>query len=183
MQCPKCGEQEDKVIDSRSSKAGATIRRRRECIGCGHRFTTYEEIEHEALMVVKRDGRREPFSREKLIGSVKRSCQKRPVSEQEIADVVERIMHDLEHELDREVTSVQIGERVMRELRAIDPVAYVRFASIYRHFEEVGDFVVEVNRLARQAPPDKNQLALSLDASAGVASGEARAGRRRKVTT
>lgn len=162
MRCPKCGEQEDKVIDSRASKEGATIRRRRECLACGHRYTTYEEIEHEELTVVKRDGRREPFSREKLVQSVKRACQKRPVSEQDIADAVERVVDHFTDHYEREVPGKDIGEQVMRELRGLDPVAYVRFASIYRNFEEVNDFVSEVNRLVTQPRPDKRQLALEL---------------------
>jgi transcriptional repressor NrdR len=163
MRCPKCGGQEDKVIDSRASKEGSTIRRRRECLGCGSRFTTYEQIERAELFVVKRDGRREAFSKEKLISSVKRACQKRPVSEQEIADAVERIHDDIAKNYDREVPGADIGERVMRELRGLDPVAYVRFASIYRNFEEAHDFVSEVNRLVTQPRPDKRQLALELN--------------------
>ncbi len=162
MRCPKCGEQEDKVIDSRASKEGATIRRRRECLACDHRYTTYEEIEHEELTVVKRDGRREPFSREKLVQSVKRACQKRPVSEQDIADAVECIVDEIAGHYEREVPGKDIGEQVMRALRGLDPVAYVRFASIYRNFEEVNDFVSEVNRLVTQPLPDKRQLALEL---------------------
>lgn len=136
------------------------IRRRRECLGCGHRFTTYEEIEHAELVVAKRDGRREPFSRDKLIASISRSCQKRPVSEESIRNSVERICSEIRDANEREVEAKEIGERVMRELRRLDPVAYVRFASIYRSFQEVDDFVIEVHRLAAQPPPDKRQMAL-----------------------
>jgi transcriptional repressor NrdR len=170
MRCPKCGGQEDKVIDSRASKEGSTIRRRRECLGCGSRFTTYEQIERAEIFVVKRDGRRELFSKEKLIAGIKRACQKRPVSEQEIADTVERICDDVAKTYDREVPGGDIGERVMRELRALDPVAYVRFASIYRNFEEAHDFVSEVNRLVTQPRPDKRQLALELNNRGGAGS-------------
>jgi transcriptional repressor NrdR len=163
MRCPKCGNPEDKVIDSRASKEGATIRRRRECLGCGHRFTTYEEIEHAELVVEKRDGRREPFSKEKLTVSLKRSCQKRPVSEDLIRDAAERITDEIRGQYDREVSTKEIGERVMRELRGIDAVAYVRFASIYRSFQEVGEFVEEINRLVTSPKPDKRQMALLPD--------------------
>ena len=164
MRCPKCGAQEDKVIDSRASKEGATIRRRRECLTCNHRFTTYEQIEHEPLMVVKRDGRRELFTKDKLVSSLQRACQKRPVSEDDLAGAAERIAERLAAEYDREVSSTAIGEQVMRELRGLDQVAYVRFASIYRNFAELTDFVSEVNRLVTQPRPDKRQLALELPA-------------------
>jgi transcriptional repressor NrdR len=147
MRCPKCGCQEDKVIDSRSSREGGTIRRRRECLQCGHRFTTYEEIERQPLVVLKRDGRREEFSREKLAGGIRRACQKRPVSPQAIEEVVDRIVSDIHDKYDGEVPCLAIGERVMDELRLLDPVAYVRFASVYRRFEEAGDFVQAVKKL------------------------------------
>lgn len=162
MRCPKCGCQEDKVIDSRASKEGATIRRRRECLSCTYRFTTYEEIEHEQLMVVKRDGRREALSKEKLLLSMQRSCQKRPVSDQDLADAAEKIVNEISDGHEREVSAAFIGECVMRELRSLDQVAYVRFASIYRAFEEATEFVSEVNRLASLPRPDKRQLDLGL---------------------
>ena len=155
------------MIDSRSSKEGATIRRRRECLACTHRFTTYEEIEHELLTVIKRDGRREPFSREKLVTGIQRACQKRPVSAEAIADAVERIVEGLAAEYEREVPAHAVGERVMRELRALDPVAYIRFASIYRHFEEITDFVEEATRLASLPRPDKRQMELPVAGEAG----------------
>lgn len=167
MRCPKCGTQEDRVIDSRSSKEGATIRRRRECLSCSHRFTTYEEIEHELLTVIKRDGRREPFSREKLVTGIQRACQKRPVSAEAIADAVERIVEGLAAEYEREVPAPAVGERVMRELRALDPVAYIRFASIYRQFEEITDFVEEATRLASLPRPDKRQMELPVAGETG----------------
>jgi transcriptional repressor NrdR len=147
MRCPKCGNQDDKVIDSRASREGSTIRRRRQCLQCNHRFTTYEEIEHEGLMVVKRDGRREEFSREKLLSGLKKACQKRPISPKSIEEVVERIVDEIIDKYDREVPGAAIGERVMEALRELDKVAYVRFASVYRRFEEATEFVSEVNKL------------------------------------
>ena len=147
MRCPKCGNQDDKVIDSRASREGSTIRRRRQCLQCNHRFTTYEEIENEGLMVVKRDGRREEFSREKLVSGLKKACQKRPISPKAIEDLVETITDEIIDKYEREVPGVAIGERVMEALRQIDKVAYVRFASVYRRFEEATEFVSEVNKL------------------------------------
>src|ERR1041385_2610377 len=141
MRCTKCGWQEDKVIDSRASKEGSTIRRRRECLACGHRFTTYEQIEHEGLMVIKRDGRAEEFSREKLLTGIRKACQKRPVSAKSIEELTTRIIEEVTEKFDREVPSLALGERVMAGLRDIDPVAYVRFASVYRRFQEAYDFV------------------------------------------
>ena len=147
MRCPKCGCQDDKVIDSRASREGATIRRRRQCNGCEHRFTTYEEIERQDLMVIKRDGRREQFSRDKLLSGLKKAFQKRPVSPQVIEDLLEKIVNEITDIYDREVPGSEIGERVMAGLRSIDEVAYVRFASVYRRFQEATDFVHEVNKL------------------------------------
>ncbi len=147
MRCPKCGKQDDKVIDSRASREGSTIRRRRECIGCGHRFTTYEEIEHEGLMVIKRDDRREEFSKEKLLSGLRKACQKRPISPRAIEDIAEKIVDEIAEKYEREVPGMAIGERVMEELRKIDEVAYVRFASVYRRFEEATEFVNEVKKL------------------------------------
>jgi transcriptional repressor NrdR len=147
MRCPKCGCQEDKVIDSRSSREGATIRRRRECIACGYRFTTYEEVERAGLLVLKRDGRREEFSKEKLLSGLKKACQKRPISPKLIEDLVERIVNDITDKYEREVPAEVIGKLVMNGLRATDDVAYVRFASVYRRFQEATDFVHEVKKL------------------------------------
>ena len=147
MRCPKCGQVDDKVIDSRASREGATIRRRRECLGCRHRFTTYEEIERGNLMVLKHDGRHEEFSREKLLAGIRKACQKRPVTPEQIEEVVEKIVADLSTEYDREVPAAAIGERVMAALRVLDPVAYVRFASVYRRFEDAGEFVDAVKKL------------------------------------
>ncbi len=150
MRCPKCGNQDDKVIDSRASKEGSTIRRRRECLKCEHRFTTYEEIEHEGLVVVKRDGRREQFSKEKLLSGVKKACQKRPISPKAIEDLVEKIVDEITDKYDGEVPGMAIGERVMEGLRELDEVAYVRFASVYRRFQEATEFVQAVKKLEEQ---------------------------------
>lgn len=149
MRCPKCGCQEDKVIDSRASREGATIRRRRECLNCRHRFTTYEEIEHEGLLVLKGDGRREEFSREKLVSGIKKACQKRPVSQKAIEDLVEDIKDRSVAKFDREIPAEVIGKMVMDGLRELDGVAYVRFASVYRRFQEANDFVSEVKKLEK----------------------------------
>jgi transcriptional repressor NrdR len=149
MRCSKCGCQEDKVIDSRASREGSTIRRRRECIRCGHRFTTYEAIERARLIVVKRDGRREEFSREKLLAGITKACQKRSVSREAIDDLVERIVDELSSQFDREVPATEIGGRVMNGLRGLDAVAYVRYASVYRRFEEATEFVQEVKKLEK----------------------------------
>ena len=147
MRCPKCTCQDDKVIDSRASREGATIRRRRQCIACGFRFTTYEEIERAGLVVLKRDDRREEFSREKLLAGIKKACQKRPISPKVIEDLVERIVNEITDKYEREVPAEFIGKLVVEGLRQIDEVAYVRFASVYRRFQEATDFVHEVKKL------------------------------------
>ena len=147
MRCPKCGGQEDKVIDSRASREGATIRRRRECSSCTHRFTTYEEVEHEGLMVLKRDGRREEFSREKLLSGLRKACQKRPVSPKALEDLVDHIVASVTGKFEGEVPGEAVGKLVMEGLRELDDVAYVRFASVYRRFQEATDFVQEVKKL------------------------------------
>ena len=137
------------MIDSRASREGATIRRRRECTACAHRYTTYEEVERPRMLVLKRDGRSEEFSREKLSASIEKACQKRPVLPETVANMVGRIADDLSNRFDGELPSDAIGARVMEELRNIDPVAYVRYASIYRRFEEATDFVQEVKKLEK----------------------------------
>jgi transcriptional repressor NrdR len=147
MRCPKCGCQDDKVIDSRASREGATIRRRRECLKCGYRFTTYEEIERGGLFIIKRDGRREEFSKDKLLAGIKKACQKRPISPKVTEDLVERIVNEITDKYEREVPGEVIGKLVMEGLRQIDEVAYVRFASVYRRFQEATDFVQEVKKL------------------------------------
>ena len=147
MRCPKCGDQDDKVIDSRASREGATIRRRRQCARCRHRFTTYEEVEHEGLMVLKRDGRREEFSREKLLAGLKKACQKRPISLKAMDDLVDHIVAVVTEKFESEVPGEFVGKMVMEGLRELDDVAYVRFASVYRRFQEATDFVQEVQKL------------------------------------
>ncbi len=139
------------MIDSRASREGATIRRRRECIGCGYRFTTYEEIERAGLVVLKHDGRREEFSKDKLLSGIRKACQKRPISPKVIEDMVEGIVNTVTDKYEREVPAEVIGKLVMDGLRQVDQVAYVRFASVYRRFQEATDFVQEVKKLeARQ---------------------------------
>ena len=135
------------MVDSRASREGATIRRRRECSGCGHRFTTYEEVERDQLVVLKRDGRREEFSKEKLHAGLRKACQKRPISPKAIEDLVEKIVDAVTNKFEREVPAEFIGKMVMDGLREIDDVAYVRFASVYRRFQEATDFVQEVKKL------------------------------------
>jgi transcriptional repressor NrdR len=147
MRCPKCGGQDDKVIDSRTSREGSTIRRRRECLKCSNRFTTYEEIEREGLVVVKRDGRREEFSKDKLISGIRKACQKRPIGPKAIEDMVEQIVDELTDTFEREVPCSAVGERVMDALRDLDEVAYVRFASVYRRFQEATDFLQALKTL------------------------------------
>jgi transcriptional repressor NrdR len=150
MRCPKCGCQDDKVVDSRASREGATIRRRRECMACEHRFTTYEEIEKLGLVIVKRDGRREDFSKDKLLSGIRKACQKRPVSPKVIEDLAERIAEMVNNKFEDEVPAEAVGKAVMDGLREIDEVAYVRFASVYRRFQEATDFVQEVKKLEAQ---------------------------------
>jgi transcriptional repressor NrdR len=150
MRCPKCGFQEDKVIDSRASREGNAIRRRRECLSCQHRFTTYEQIDKPTrLMVLKRDGRHEEFTREKLLSGIHRACQKRPVATEEIEELVDQVYNEVINTYDREVNYREVGERVMNGLRGLDKVAYIRFASVYRRFEEADEFVHEVKKLER----------------------------------
>lgn len=141
MRCPKCANVEDKVIDSRSTSSGAAIRRRRMCLMCGHRFTTYEEVVRPRLKVTKRDGRHEELSRQKLLSGVERACEKRPVSTVDIERLVDEIIEELESEYEREVPSQAIGEKVMARLEKVDDVAFVRFASVYRRFRDVNQFL------------------------------------------
>ncbi len=144
MRCPKCGCTDDKVIDTRISKEGDSIRRRRICTGCEYRFTTYEMVVRTEAAVVKRDGRREEFSPEKLRSGIAQACWKRPVSEEQIDNMVNDIVHQLEKRQDREVPSQVLGELVMDELRKRDDVAYVRFASVYRRFKDIDQFIEEI---------------------------------------
>jgi transcriptional repressor NrdR len=150
MYCAKCGSLEDKVIDSRLSKDGRSIRRRRECLKCESRFTTYEEVERAELRVAKRDGRSEAFSREKLLGGMLKACEKRPVSAESLETVAEEIQQGLELEFRREVPSHVIGAKVMAMLHEVDEVAYVRYASVYRHFQDIGEFIHEIQKLEKR---------------------------------
>ncbi len=152
MRCPKCSHQNDKVIDSRSAQNGEVIRRRRQCLQCGFRFTTYEEIIKARLRVIKRDGRHEDFDRNKLIRGIQRACEKRPISEEQIENLADSIINELDGEYDREVSSTTIGEKVMERLEKLDEVAYVRFASVYRRFKDVNQFLTEVKGII-----DKNE--------------------------
>ncbi len=147
MRCPACGHLEDRVIDSRSTKEGSAIRRRRECLACNHRFTTYEEIEAGLLYVIKRDGRREPFARVKLWGGIRRATEKRPIPAAILEAAVDRVESEIRALGASEVPSSTVGERVMAVLREIDEVAYVRFASVYRQFRDVSQFMDEVKSL------------------------------------
>ncbi len=147
MKCPFCSFEESKVIDSRPTDEGARIRRRRECISCGKRFTTYEIIESVPIMVIKKDKSRQPFDRQKLFNGIMRACEKRPVSVSVVEKAVDEIEAEIQNSLDREVTSVKIGELVMDRLKDIDEVAYVRFASVYRSFKDINTFMNEVKKL------------------------------------
>jgi len=143
------------VVDSRLSKDHNVIRRRRECIGCGKRFTTYERIEESLPLVIKRDGRREPFDRTKIIVGMKKACEKRPISIDTIERAVDRIEQSFQEKGEKEIPSERIGERVMEELHEMDEVAYVRFASVYRQFKDATDFLTEASKLMkRSSPPD-----------------------------
>lgn len=150
MRCPFCGHDEDRVIDSRPSDEGSAIRRRRECIFCCARFTTYEKVENLPLLVIKKDGAREPFNREKLISGILKSCEKRPVSTLQIEGLVSSIEAQTQNSLKREISSRDIGEMVMEGLKQIDEVAYVRFASVYRQFKDVNSFLEELNGMVNK---------------------------------
>lgn len=140
MKCPYCNTHSDKVVDSRTSGDGSTVRRRRACRTCGRRFTTYERIAESVLYVVKKDGRREPYNRLKVLEGLHRACEKRPISRADIDNIVNKIELDLYEHFDKEVTSKHIGELIMKELKALDPVAYVRFASVYHEFKDSDQF-------------------------------------------
>lgn len=157
MRCPKCGCLEDKVIDSRQSRDGLSIRRRRTCLGCGHRFTTYEEIERASMKVVKRDGRTEPFDRNKLLAGIMKACEKRPVTASTIERLVDDIISELEHAHGRVVSSRDIGVAVMEKLHSLDEVAYVRYASVYRQFQDVGEFIDTIKALERKVKTHAEQ--------------------------
>jgi transcriptional repressor NrdR len=147
MKCPFCGEFDNKVIDSRVSKDGSVIRRRRECIECSRRFTTYEHIEEIPIMIIKKDGRREIFSRSKVRQGMQRACQKLDISMNVIEDFIEDLERDLRETGEKEIPSRVVGEKVMAQLHGLNPIAYVRFASVYREFKDVNDFVSELKSL------------------------------------
>jgi len=147
MKCPFCGHEEDKVVDSRSAQDGRAVRRRRECLKCNERFTTYEYIENVILTVLKSDNRREPFDRHKLLHGITLACNKRPISEKKIEAIVNEIEARLQERSKSEVTSKYVGELVMEQLRDIDEIAYVRFASVYRKFQDKTEFIEELKKL------------------------------------
>ncbi len=159
MRCPFCAFPESKVIDSRAAEEGVSIRRRRECLHCQRRFTTYEVVEKVPVMVVKKDGRREMFDKAKLQAGLMRACEKRPVSLQEIEELANQVERDIYNTMEREISSREIGERVMNLLQDIDPVAYVRFASVYRQFTDLHNFKDELESLLlrRQQGPGKSK--------------------------
>ncbi len=144
MRCPYCNYKEDKVVDSRGTAEESAVRRRRECLKCGKRFTTYEYVEEVSLMVIKKDNRREPFDRKKVLSGIIRACEKRPISIEKMEEIVLFIERAIQRKSDREVSSSRIGELVMERLKKLDDVAYVRFASVYRQFKDVGQFMLEL---------------------------------------
>ena len=147
MKCPDCGYSESKVIDSRPADENSSIRRRRECLSCGKRFTTYETVESLPMVVVKKDGSRQSFDRRKVLGGMIRACEKRPVPLAELEKIAEEIEQDLQNSMEREISTEAIGEKVMERLRNVDQVAYVRFASVYRQFKDIDTFMTELNKL------------------------------------
>jgi transcriptional repressor NrdR len=149
MNCPFCGHREDKVIDSRESKEGEIVRRRRECLGCTRRFTTYERIDEIPYMVIKKDGRREKFDRQKVMNGLLRACEKRPISMSKLADIIDIVESRLAETADRELSTTEIGEMLMDRLVILDKIAYVRFASVYRDFQDVEAFLKELKDMMR----------------------------------
>ncbi len=149
MRCPFCGVFDSKVVDSRLSRDGRIVRRRRECEACSSRFTTYERVEEILPLVVKKDGRREPYDRSKVVGGLQRACEKRPISVDAIEAVADRLEHTLQDRGDKEIPSSVIGEEIMRELQAMDEVAYVRFASVYRQFADLHQFMNELKEMLK----------------------------------
>ena len=147
MRCPYCGKADSRVVDSRAADEGATIRRRRECTGCGRRFTTYEVVEKVPLMVIKNDGRREPFKQEKLLNGLIRSCEKRDIPMERIVRLANEIEREVRNTMEREIPSKKLGQLVMDHLRDFDEVAYIRFASVYRKFADIGNFITELDEL------------------------------------
>ena len=150
MKCPHCGCQDSKVVDSRHSEDGLSIRRRRECLSCQKRFTTYETVESLPIIVVKRDNSRQAFDRNKIMNGMLRACEKRPVSMQDLENAVNEIESMVQNSLEREITTEFIGEQVMEKLKALDEVAYVRFASVYRQFKDIHSFMQELNKILEE---------------------------------
>ena len=150
MKCPFCGELKDRVVDSRESRDGLAVRRRRECLSCSRRFTSYEEIEDIPYMVAKNDGSREVFDRKKLLAGLHRACQKRPITALQLQEIVEAVEQKLHEQEDREISTRAIGALIMRRLKKLDQVAYVRFASVYRKFEDVDAFMEELQKLVNR---------------------------------
>ena len=157
MKCFYCKVDADRVIDSRAAEDGFSIRRRRECVKCQRRYTTYERVEQSPFRVVKKDGSRAPFDRQKILAGILKACEKRPVPTSEMEMVVSRIEQQISRQFDREVPTQSIGEMLMRELKKLDPVAYVRFASVYREFKDVGDFVDEIRGMPKKKARAKPQ--------------------------
>src|SRR5689334_7685656 len=153
MKCPFCNHLEDKVVDSRETKEGDTIRRRRECLGCERRYTTYERIDEVPYMVIKKDGRREKFDRQKVLTGLLKACEKRPVAMGKLAELVDAVEAKLADSADREMSTTEIGEMLMDNLRGLDKIAYVRFASVYRDFQDVEAFLNELKNLVLQKRP------------------------------
>ena len=156
MKCPGCSGMENKVIDSRLNKEGAIIRRRRECLSCTDRFTTYEKLERSLPLLIKKDGRREEFDRDKVIQGLQKACQKRPVSIKDIEDLVDRVEQYLQELGEKEVSAVKVGEKVISEIYNLDDVAYVRFASVYRSFKDVNEFMVELKEVLKSKEGSKS---------------------------
>ena len=147
MKCPKCYSDDDKVLDSRSAREGAAIRRRRECLVCGHRFTTYEEVDRDEVTVIKRDGRRQMFERAKIPKAIRQACGKRKISDEQVRTIIDRVVAGIEGD---EVSSDKIAELVMAELHKTDEVAYIRFASVYRQFKDVSEFLSAITEIVRK---------------------------------
>ena len=156
MKCPDCSDMENKVVDSRLNKEGTVIRRRRECLSCSVRFTTYEKLERSLPLLIKKDGRREEFDRDKIIHGVQKACQKRPVSIKDIEDLVDRVEQYIQELGEKEVSAVKVGEKVISEIYNLDDVAYVRFASVYRSFKDVNEFMVELKEVLKSKESNKS---------------------------
>ena len=150
MKCPFCGHLEDKVIDSRPAEDGSSIRRRHECLSCTSRFTTYEKVEVLPLLVIKKDGTREAYNQEKLLGGLMKACEKRPVSSEQLTSIVTYVENQIQNTAKREISTIEIGEMVMQQLKDIDEVAYVRFASVYRQFKDVNSFMEELQDMLKK---------------------------------